>query len=113
MYAKQFPFDPTTFRVEDNSRTVQGLTQKFKDFSRKNGIQGLFETVQTLFDIQDLPAREKETVFIPPKRQSKSEQFKKVCLAIMKIANNIYLRVHVERALRRIKRWHIFAGVLP
>ena len=33
----------TTFKVEDNSRTFQGLAQKFKDFSRKNGIQGLFK----------------------------------------------------------------------
>ena len=29
--------------VEENSRTFQGLAQKFKDFSRKNGIQGLFK----------------------------------------------------------------------
>ena len=35
-------FQATTFKVEQNSRTLQGLAQKFKDFSRKNGIQGLF-----------------------------------------------------------------------
>ena len=34
-------FDASTFKVEENSRTFQGLTQKFNDFSRKNGIQGL------------------------------------------------------------------------
>ena len=32
-------FHATTFKVEENSR----LAQKFKDFSRKNGIQGLFK----------------------------------------------------------------------
>ena len=31
-------FQATTFKVEENSRTFQGLAQKFKDFSRKNGI---------------------------------------------------------------------------
>ena len=38
-------FQATTFKVEENSRTFQGLAQTFKDFSRKNGIQGLFKTV--------------------------------------------------------------------
>ena len=36
-------FQATAFKVEENSRTFQGLVQKFKDFSRKNGIQGLFK----------------------------------------------------------------------
>ena len=36
-------FQVTTFKVEENARTFQGLAQKFKDFSRKNGIQGLFK----------------------------------------------------------------------
>ena len=35
-------FQATTFNVEENSSTFQGLAQKFKDFSRKNGIQELF-----------------------------------------------------------------------
>ena len=35
-------FQATTFKDEENSSTFQGLAQKFKDFSRKNGIQGLF-----------------------------------------------------------------------
>ena len=38
-------FQATAFKVEENSRTFQGLAQTFKDFSRKNGIQGLFKTV--------------------------------------------------------------------
>ena len=36
-------FHATKFKVEENSRTFQGLAQKFKDFLRKNGIQGLFK----------------------------------------------------------------------
>ena len=36
-------FQATTFKVEENSNSFQGLAQKFKDFSRKNGIQGLFK----------------------------------------------------------------------
>ena len=35
-------FQVTTFKFEENSRNFQGLAQKFKDVSRKNGIQGLF-----------------------------------------------------------------------
>jgi len=38
-------FQATMFKVEENSRTLQRLAQKFKDFSRKNGIQGLFKNV--------------------------------------------------------------------
>ena len=42
-------FQVTTFKVEENSRTFQGLAQKFKDFSRTSPkIQGLFKTVRTL-----------------------------------------------------------------
>ena len=38
-----------TLKVEENSRTFEGLAQKFMDFSKKNGIQGLFKTVRTLY----------------------------------------------------------------
>ena len=31
----------TRFKVEENSRTFQGLTQEFKDFPSKSEIQGL------------------------------------------------------------------------
>ena len=41
--ASKNSFQATTFKVEENSRTFQGLAQNFKDFSRKNGIQGLFK----------------------------------------------------------------------
>ena len=43
--ASKNTFQVTTFKVE-NSRTFQGLAQKFKDFSRTSPkIQGLFKTV--------------------------------------------------------------------
>ena len=41
--ASKNSFQATTFKVEENSSSFQGLAQKFKDFSRKNGIQGLFK----------------------------------------------------------------------
>ena len=63
------------------------------------------------FDIQDLLACKKVNLCIPPQRQSKSDQyFKEDCFATMRIAN---VRIHVERAIRRIKGWHIFVGVIP
>ena len=47
--ASKNSFEATTFKVEENSRTFQGLAQKFKDFSRTSPkIQGLFKTVRTL-----------------------------------------------------------------
>ena len=63
------------------------------------------------FDIQDLLACKKVKLFIPPKRQSKSEQFSKEdCFSTMRIAN---VRIHIEKAITRIKGWHIFDGVIP
>ena len=40
-------FQATAFKVEENSRTFQGLAQKFKDISRTPPkIKGLFNTVK-------------------------------------------------------------------
>ena len=41
--ASKNSFQPTTFKVEENLRTFHRLAQKFKYFSRKNGIHGLFK----------------------------------------------------------------------
>ena len=41
--ASKNSFQTTKLKVEENLRTFQGLAQKFNDFSRKNGIQGLFK----------------------------------------------------------------------
>ena len=72
------------------------------------------------FDIQDLLVCTKVKLFIPPKRQRKSDQVsKKDSFATMRIAN---VRIHVERVIRssssssssrRIKGWHTFDGVIP
>lgn len=63
------------------------------------------------FDIQDMLANKRVKLFIPPKRQSVADQFSKEdCFETMRIAN---LRIHVERAIRRVKGWHIFDQVLP
>ena len=43
--ASKNTFHATTFKVEENSSTFQGLAHKFKDFSKENGIQRLFKTV--------------------------------------------------------------------
>ena len=56
------------------------------------------------FDIQDSMAAKHAKLFIPPKRQSG-------CFKTMTIAK---VRIHVERAIRRLKGWHcIFDQVLP
>ena len=45
-------FQTTTFKVEENSRTFQGLAQKFKALSRTSPkIQGLLKTVRALLTI--------------------------------------------------------------
>ena len=62
------------------------------------------------FEIQDMLAV-KRAQFIPPRRQSAEDQFSKdECFETMRIAN---LRIHVERAIKRVKGWHIFNQVLP
>ena len=63
------------------------------------------------FDIQDLMAAKQAKLFIPPKRQSTADQFSEEdCFETMRIAN---VRIHVERAIRRVKGCHIFDQVLP
>ena len=57
-------FQATRFEVKENSRTSQGCAQKFKDFSRKNGIHGLFkdfpQTSRTFRDCVNPVAEKKE-----------------------------------------------------
>ena len=63
------------------------------------------------FEIQDMLAVKLAQLFIPPRRQSAEDQFSKdECFETMRIAN---LRIHVERAIKRVKGWHIFDQVLP
>lgn len=63
------------------------------------------------FEIQDFLASKRVKIYIPPKQQSAQDQFsKEECFETMRIAN---LRIHIERAIRRVKGWHIFDQVLP
>ena len=63
------------------------------------------------FEIHDLFALRGGSLYIPPKRFSASDQFTtSQCFETMSIAN---VRIHVERAIKRIKAWHIFNQVLP
>ena len=59
------------------------------------------------FEIQDLLATKQVRLFIPPKRQSTMDR--EGCFETMRIAN---VRIHVERAIRRVKGWHIFDQVM-
>ena len=62
------------------------------------------------FEILDILALKQAQLFIPPKRQAVEDQFSKdECFETMRIAN---LRIHVERAIKRDKGWHIFDQVL-
>ena len=55
------------------------------------------------FDIQDLMAAKPAKIFIPPKRQSD-------CFETMRIVN---VRIHVERAIRRVKGGTYLAKYSP
>ena len=63
------------------------------------------------FDIQDLMAAKQAKLFIPPKRQSTADQFSKEdCFERMRIVN---VRIHVERAIRRVKGGTYLAKYSP
>ena len=72
--------------------------------------QGDFIMAHRSFDIQDLMAAKQAKLFIPPKRQSTADQFSKEdCFEAMRIEN---VRIHIERAIRHVKGWHIFDQIL-
>ena len=63
------------------------------------------------FEIQDMLAVKQAQLFIPPKRQSVEDLLSKdECFETIRTAN---LGIHVERAIKRVKGWHIFEQVLP
>ena len=62
------------------------------------------------FEIHDLIALRRGSLYIPPKRISASDQFtENQCFETKSTAN---VRIHVQRAIKRIKTWHIFNQVL-
>ena len=63
------------------------------------------------FEIHDLMALRGASLYIPPKRFSANDHFtQSQCFETMGIAK---VRIHVKRAIKRIKAWHIFSQVLP
>ena len=58
------------------------------------------------FEIHELMALKGASLYIPPKRFSATDQFaQSQCFETMSIAN---VHIHVERAIKRVKAWHIF-----
>lgn len=63
------------------------------------------------FNIQDILAKYGVVLFVPPKRKPGQIQFtEKQVLETQRIAR---VRIHVERAISRVKGWHIFDQVIP
>ena len=87
-----------------------------KEITRRSGILSLLEEDEVMADkgflIQDLLEPKKATLTIPPfLSRSRSLQFtSKEVTETQQIAR---LRIHVERAIRRIKEYQIFDKVLP
>ena len=66
--------------------------------------------VDSEFEIQDMLAGKQAQFFILQKRQSVEDQFSKdEYFETMRTAN---LLKRVERAIKRVQGWHIFAQVL-
>lgn len=106
------PHGPVTFV----SSLYQGSISD-KEITRSSGILSLIEEgdevmVDKGFLIQDLLQCKKATVTIPPfLSKTKSMQFStKQVSETQQIAR---LRIHVERAIRRVKEYQIFDKVLP
>jgi hypothetical protein len=86
-----------------------------KDITAKSGIIDLIEEndqvmVDKGFLIQDLLETKRATVVIPPFLGNKGKFSQEEVSKTHEIAR---LRIHVERAIRRIKEYHIFDGVIP
>lgn len=57
------------------------------------------------FEIQDMLAVKQAKLFVSSERQSAEDNFSKdECFETMRIAN---LRIHVERAIKRVKAWYM------
>ena len=87
-----------------------------REITLKSGLCDLLQEGDKLmadkgFDIQDILAKRGVVLFVPPKRKpgqvqlSKEEVFETQMIA--------RVRIHVERAIKRVKGWHIFDKVLP
>ena len=86
-----------------------------KEITRRSGILNLLEEGDEVmadkgFTINDLLVQRKATLVIPPFLGLKGKFSKQEVSDTHQIAR---LRIHVERAIRRVKEYHIFDSVIP
>ena len=63
------------------------------------------------FDIQDILAERGVVMFVLPKRKQGQVQLSKE--EVFETQTIARVRIHVERAIKRVKSWHIFDQSLP
>jgi hypothetical protein len=63
------------------------------------------------FDVQDILAERGAILSVPPKRKPGQVQLSKE--EIFETQQIACVRIHVERAIRRVKGWHIFDHEIP
>jgi hypothetical protein len=85
------------------------------EITKKSGILDLLQPgdqvmVDKGFQIEALLEAKQCSVVIPPFLRSDAQFTAEQVTETQKIAR---LRIHVERAIRRIKEYHIFDGVIP
>jgi len=86
-----------------------------KELTRKSGLLDMLESGDSVmadrgFDIQDDLTPLGVNVNIPPLMRGKTQLEESERIETRRIAS---LRIHVERAMERIKNFHIFDRVLP
>ena len=86
-----------------------------KEITRCSGILNLLEAGDSVmadkgFDIEDLLRERSVSLNLPPFLDSRSQFSATEVQQIKMIAK---LRIHVERAIRRIKEYHIFDSDVP
>lgn len=86
-----------------------------KEITRCCGLLDLLEENDSVmadkgFDIEDILLKKKVKLNIPPYLQSKGQFSIREATDTKKIAK---LRIHVERAIRRVKEYHIFDWCIP
>jgi hypothetical protein len=63
------------------------------------------------FDVQDIFAERGAILFVPPKRKPGQVQLSKE--EVFETQRIDRVRIHVERAIRRVQGWHIFYQEIP
>ena len=86
------------------------------DITRKSGLVDLLDAGDQVmadkgFTIEKMLAEKHVSLTIPPFLTSKRKQFSKE--EVLETQSIARVRIHVERAIRRVKEYHIFDSVLP